>query len=126
MASGLLAVRISPEHGCYALWFRPEVIRTVTWAGNPNKPVSVEKGQARLSPRKSFEAWKQTVELQSRPWTEAEIDSATELRNTLSGAVTGQIERARTAECNARLTNTRWPKKPRRRRQGRRASSWPT
>jgi two-component system, chemotaxis family, sensor kinase Cph1 len=98
MASGLLAVRISPEHGCYALWFRPEVIRTVTWAGNPNKPVSVEEGQARLSPRKSFEAWKQTVELQSRPWMEAEIDSATELRNTLSGAVTGQIERARTAE----------------------------
>ena len=98
MASGLLAVQILPEHGCYALWFRPEVIRTVTWAGDPNKPVSVEEGQARLSPRKSFEAWKQTVELQSHPWTEAEIDSATELRNTLSGAVTGQIERARTAE----------------------------
>jgi light-regulated signal transduction histidine kinase (bacteriophytochrome)/DNA-binding response OmpR family regulator len=98
MASGLLAVRISPEHGCYALWFRPEAIRTVTWAGNPNKPVSVEDGSARLSPRKSFEAWKQTVELQSRPWTEAEIDSATELRNTLSGAVTGQIERSRTAQ----------------------------
>ena len=98
MASGLLAVRILPEHGCYALWFRPEVIRTVTWAGDPNKPVSVEDGQPRLSPRKSFEAWKQTVELQSHPWTEAEIDSATEFRNTLSGAVTGQIERARTAE----------------------------
>jgi light-regulated signal transduction histidine kinase (bacteriophytochrome)/CheY-like chemotaxis protein len=98
IASGLLAVRILPEHGCYAFWFRPEAIRTVTWAGNPNKPVSVEEGSARLSPRKSFEAWKQTVELQSRPWTEAEIDSATELRNTLSGAVTGQIERSRTAE----------------------------
>ena len=98
IASGLLAVRILPEHGCYALWFRPEVIRTVTWAGNPNKPVSVEEGHARLNPRKSFEAWKQTVELQSLPWTGAEIDSVTELRNTLSGAVTGQIERARTAE----------------------------
>ena len=30
IASGLLAVRILPEHGCYAFWFRPEVIRTVT------------------------------------------------------------------------------------------------
>jgi two-component system, chemotaxis family, sensor kinase Cph1 len=126
MASGLLAVRISPEHGCYALWFRPEVIRTVTWAGNPNKPVSVEEGQARLSPRKSFEAWKQTVELQSRPWMEAEIDSATELRNTLSGAVTGQSNARGRRKCDARLTNRRWPKKPRRRRQGRRASSSPT
>jgi light-regulated signal transduction histidine kinase (bacteriophytochrome)/CheY-like chemotaxis protein len=98
MASGLMAVRILPEHGCYALWFRPEVINTVTWAGDPNKPVSVEDGQARLSPRKSFEAWKQTVELQSPRWTKDEIDSATEFRNTLSGVIIGQIERARTVE----------------------------
>jgi len=97
-ASGLLAVQIQPEHGCYALWFRPELIRTITWAGDPTKPVSVEQGQSKLSPRRSFDAWKETVELQSRPWTAAELDSATELRNTLSGAVTGQIERARTAE----------------------------
>jgi light-regulated signal transduction histidine kinase (bacteriophytochrome)/CheY-like chemotaxis protein len=93
VASGLLAVRILPEHRCYAVWFRPEVIQTVTWAGDPNKPVL-----SRLSPRKSFEAWKQTVEWQSLPWTEAEVDSAAELRNTLSGAVAGQIDRARTAE----------------------------
>ncbi len=98
IASGVMAVQVLPEHGCYALWFRPEVVRTVTWAGDPNKPVSVEDGHARLSPRKSFEAWKQTVECQSHPWTEDEIDSAAELRNTLSGAVTGQIERARTVE----------------------------
>ena len=97
-ASGLLAVRILREHGCYALWFRPEVIRTVIWAGDPSKSVSVEQGQTKLGPRKSFEAWKETVLWQSEVWTPAEIDSATELRNTLSGAVSGQIERARAAE----------------------------
>jgi chemotaxis family two-component system sensor kinase Cph1 len=53
IASGLLAVQILPEHGCYALWFRPEVIRTVTWVGDPNKPVSVEQGRAKLGPRES-------------------------------------------------------------------------
>jgi chemotaxis family two-component system sensor kinase Cph1 len=60
MASGVMAVQILPEHGCYALWFRPEVISTVTWAGDPNNPVSVEDGHARLSPRKSefaFRFW---------------------------------------------------------------------
>jgi light-regulated signal transduction histidine kinase (bacteriophytochrome)/CheY-like chemotaxis protein len=98
IASGLLAVPILPKHGCYALWFRPELIRTVTWAGNPAKPVSLEEGQTKIGPRKSFAAWKETVELQSRPWSEAETDSATEFRNTLSGAITGQIERERTAE----------------------------
>ena len=91
-------MQILPEHGCYALWFRAEVIRTVTWAGNPNKPVSIEEGQAKIGPRKSFAAWKETVESQSHPWTEDEMDSATEFRNTLSGAITGQIERERTAE----------------------------
>jgi light-regulated signal transduction histidine kinase (bacteriophytochrome)/CheY-like chemotaxis protein len=104
MASGLMAVQILPEHGCYAFWFRPEVISTVTWAGDPNKPASVENGHGRLSPRKSFEAWKQTVELQSPRWTEDEIDSATEFRNTLSGIIIGQIERARTVEMQ-RLAN---------------------
>jgi light-regulated signal transduction histidine kinase (bacteriophytochrome)/CheY-like chemotaxis protein len=98
MASGVMAVRILPEHGCYALWFRPEVISTVTWSGDPNKPVFLEDGHARLSPRKSFQAWKQTVELQSAPWTEDEIASATELRNTLSGVIISQIERARATE----------------------------
>jgi light-regulated signal transduction histidine kinase (bacteriophytochrome)/CheY-like chemotaxis protein len=104
MASGVMAVQILPEHRCYALWFRPEVISTVTWAGDPNKPVSVEDGHARISPRKSFEAWKQIMELQSARWTEDEIGSATEFRNTLSGVIIGQIERARTIEMQ-RLAN---------------------
>jgi hypothetical protein len=44
------------------------------------------------------------VELQSARWTQDEIDSVTEFRNTLSGAVIGQIERARTVEMQ-RLAN---------------------
>jgi len=110
MASGIMAVQILPEHGCYALWFRPEVISTVTWAGDPNKPVSIEEGYARLSPRKSFQAWKQTVECQSPHWTEDEINSATEFRNTLSGAVIGQIERARTVEMQRRTNEEKMAK----------------
>jgi light-regulated signal transduction histidine kinase (bacteriophytochrome)/CheY-like chemotaxis protein len=98
IACGLLAVPILPTHGCYALWFRPELIRTVTWAGNPAKPVSIEQGESKIGPRKSFAAWKEIVDSQSEPWTKAETDSAMEFRNTLSGAITGQIERARTAE----------------------------
>jgi light-regulated signal transduction histidine kinase (bacteriophytochrome)/DNA-binding response OmpR family regulator len=104
IASGLLAVRILAEQSCFALWFRPEFIRTVTWAGNPNKPVSFEQGQAKPGPRKSFEAWKETVELQSQPWTAAELESVTEFRNTLSGALTGQIERIRTAKVQREAT----------------------
>lgn len=41
-ASGLLAVSISKLRPAYVLWFRPEVVRTVTWAGEPQKAVDAQ------------------------------------------------------------------------------------
>lgn len=79
-ASGLLAITLSDTPGHYLLWFRPEVIQTVTWGGNPTKPVTVEEDGIRLSPRKSFEAWKQTVHLTAHPWQPAELEAATSLQ----------------------------------------------
>ncbi len=85
LASGLLAVSIFLKNTSYhILWFRPEVVQTVNWAGNPHKPVTVENnGEPRLSPRKSFELWKETVNGKSYPWQKVEIEAAMELRNTL-------------------------------------------
>jgi light-regulated signal transduction histidine kinase (bacteriophytochrome) len=37
VASGLLAVSISQLHDSYLMWFRPEVVRTVRWGGDPRK-----------------------------------------------------------------------------------------
>ena len=85
-ASGLLAVLVSPQH--YILWFRPEVIQTVNWAGNPQKPISHdEAGEVRLSPRKSFDLWKETVQLQSSPWLSCEVDAAIELQQAVVKSV---------------------------------------
>ncbi|HBB34963.1 MAG TPA: hybrid sensor histidine kinase/response regulator [Cyanobacteria bacterium UBA8803] len=88
-ASGLLAISIFVNQTFYSiLWFRPEVIHTVHWGGNPNKPVLVNNdGSLRLSPRRSFELWKETVRDKSLPWQQVEIDAALELRNTLMLAV---------------------------------------
>lgn len=87
VASGLLAVSISKAQKNCILWFRPEVIQTVNWGGNPNKPIVVENGQLRLHPRKSFELWKQTVRLKSLPWNQCEIDAALEVRNAIISIV---------------------------------------
>jgi len=88
IASGLLALSISKIQKNYILWFRPEVIQTVNWGGNPNKPVEVkEDGSLRLSPRKSFELWQETVRLKSLPWKQYEIDAALELRSAIIGIV---------------------------------------
>jgi light-regulated signal transduction histidine kinase (bacteriophytochrome)/DNA-binding response OmpR family regulator len=84
-ASGLLAISIFLNQTSYhILWFRPEVIQTVNWGVNPNKTVEVENdGGLRISPRKSFQLWQETVREKSLPWQKVEIDAAQELRNTL-------------------------------------------
>ncbi|AFY47372.1 bacteriophytochrome (light-regulated signal transduction histidine kinase) [Nostoc sp. PCC 7524] len=88
VASGLIALSISKTQKNYVLWFRPEVVRTVNWGGNPHKPVEVQSnGGVRLSPRKSFELWKETVLLKSLPWQSYEVNAALELRNAIIGVV---------------------------------------
>jgi len=93
-ASGCLAIAISPTQKIYVLWFRPEVVKTVNWAGNPNKPLQTdEDGNYRLSPRKSFELWKENVRYKSLPWKQCEIDAALELRKAMINIVLCQIDK---------------------------------
>ncbi len=88
VASGLLALRVSRIQRTYLLWFRPEAIQTIDWGGEPSKPVAVtEDNQLRMTPRKSFELWKQTVQLQSLPWKACEVEAALELRLKIIGIV---------------------------------------
>ena len=88
VASGLLALRISPIQKTYLLWFRPEVIQTIDWGGEPNKPIEIaEDNTLRLTPRKSFDLWKETVKLKSLPWKACEIEAASELRSRIIGIV---------------------------------------
>ncbi|BAZ40983.1 multi-sensor signal transduction histidine kinase [Calothrix sp. NIES-4101] len=88
IASGLLALSIAKSQKNYVLWFRPEVIQTVNWGGNPHKPVEVSgNGELRLSPRKSFALWQETVRMKSLPWKHCEINSALELRSTILGVI---------------------------------------
>ncbi|WP_009630676.1 ATP-binding protein [Synechocystis sp. PCC 7509] len=83
IASGLLTVQLSKEQKNYILWFRPEVIQTVNWGGDPNRPVEVEEGNLRLHPRNSFALWKETVKSKSLPWKQCELDAVGELRSSI-------------------------------------------
>ena len=92
VASGLLAIPISQKN--YVLWFRPEVIQTVNWGGNPNQAFEANQTEAglRLSPRKSFELWKETVRLKSLPWKTVEVKAALELRKAIINIVLRQAD----------------------------------
>ena len=88
VASGLIALRISRAQQIYLLWFRPEVIQTINWAGEPTKATGIDTGKGRrIAPRKSFELWKETVRLKSLPWKACEIEAALELRSSIIGVV---------------------------------------
>ncbi|MFB2893396.1 ATP-binding protein [Aerosakkonemataceae cyanobacterium BLCC-F50] len=92
IASGLLAIPISKRS--YVLWFRPEVLQTVNWGGDPNHAYEVKEtdNNLRLCPRKSFELWKETVRLKSLPWKQVEVKAALELRKAIVNIVLRQAE----------------------------------
>lgn len=93
IASGVLALEISKVHQNYILWFRPEVPQTVDWGGNPNKPLEIsEDGEAKISPRKSFELWQETVRGYALPWKRCEIEAVIELRSLIVGIVLRQAD----------------------------------
>ena len=80
-ASGVLALSVSRVRHSWMLWFRREVVETVTWGGDPTKPHSVSAdGVERLHPRKSFEQWREQVRGRALPWRDAEIETAREFR----------------------------------------------
>jgi light-regulated signal transduction histidine kinase (bacteriophytochrome) len=88
IASGLMVLSIAQTQQNYVLWFRPEVIQTVDWGGNPHKPIEVNgNGDLHLSPRKSFKIWKERVQLKSTPWKPCEIEAALELRSAIISVV---------------------------------------
>ncbi|WP_312434616.1 ATP-binding protein [Janthinobacterium sp.] len=86
-ASGLLSMSISRIHPHYLLWFRPEVVQTVDWAGQPQN----KTGPGQLTPRSSFDSWRETIHGISAPWHDGEIELAVEFRGALLGIV---LERA--------------------------------
>ncbi|PCC68349.1 Bacteriophytochrome (light-regulated signal transduction histidine kinase) [Nannocystis exedens] len=99
VASGLLALRLPRPRPHYVLWFRPEIVQTVDWGGDPNKPVELGAGGAtRLHPRRSFALWREVVRQSSSPWRDGELEAVEELRRRALEIDLGrQVERANRA-----------------------------
>lgn len=103
-AAGVLMLMLSREMNEYLLWFKPEHIQTVSWAGNPEKPVEMSNtGEVRLSPRKSFEKWAQLVHNKSIPWRQVEVATALKLREDLLQIVSQKANQVRALNEQLRL-----------------------
>ena len=94
VASGVLAAPLSRTGQNLMIWFRPEVKSTVNWGGNPHdKPKVIGPNGPRLTPRRSFELFSESVHQQSEPWLQVEIDAAARLRSLIMELVIVRAER---------------------------------
>lgn len=91
-ASGVLAIPLSQRPRDYLLYFRKEFEHTLNWAGNPEKSYETGSFGDRLTPRKSFAIWKETVKSQSRPWTDTDHETSEAIRAALVEVVLRQNE----------------------------------
>jgi two-component system, chemotaxis family, sensor kinase Cph1 len=103
IASGMLAIVLSKSPQTYLLWFRPEALQTVNWAGDPHKTMEREvssQGQ-RWHPRRSFSLWQEIVRGRSFPWESYEVEAAIELRDAILEIVLKRADEL--AKLNERL-----------------------
>ncbi|TCJ35153.1 GAF domain-containing protein [Parafrankia sp. BMG5.11] len=93
-AAGMLAIPLSRTMRNYVLLFREELVRSVSWGGDPHKPVEYGPNGPRLTPRESFAEWKETVQGHSKPFTSSELRVAETLRTTLIEVVLRMADEA--------------------------------
>ena len=103
-ASGVLAITLTRAHGLM-LWFRAETISVIAWAGDPSeKPVTHGPHGPRLTPRASFELFRESVKDTSLPWLTIDVEAAARLRILVMDIIVGRS--VQLVELNAELARS--------------------
>ncbi|GAB2686061.1 hypothetical protein GCM10027037_04720 [Mucilaginibacter koreensis] len=91
IASGMLAIPIDSDAGDYIVCFKPEVVRTIEWGGNPNQAINFEANGLNYHPRNSFKSWLETVDQTSLQWHMQELSIAETFRSFVFEYKTKQL-----------------------------------
>ncbi|MFD0793786.1 GAF domain-containing protein [Mucilaginibacter litoreus] len=81
IASGVLAIPVDGEQGDFIMCFRPEVVQTIKWGGDPNQAINFEPDRKNYHPRNSFKLWQQTVHNTAVAWNRHELEIAENMRS---------------------------------------------
>ncbi|RYX93174.1 MAG: GAF domain-containing protein [Comamonadaceae bacterium] len=98
---GVLAMPFGSDSPSWVVLLRKEQIETISWGGHPEKDYPVGPLGARLTPRGSFDLWRQTVRGQSIPWDASDLESGQKLLNELLRADAAHM--AETSRARAQL-----------------------
>lgn len=74
--AGILYLPLISKNKSCIIWTRREIEKKINWGGDPSKAVHKNEKNLMLSPRKSFEVWKQAVKLTSEEWKTPELKEA--------------------------------------------------
>ncbi len=115
-SAGILLHSLDDVLNMGIIWFRPETLEEVKWAGDPGK--AIIKDEKGLSPRKSFELWKEIIKFQSSEWKEAELYAAATFAQSLEKQAhllflseeehKYRVLSEKLKETNAELENVNW------------------
>ncbi len=108
--SGVIAVSLSKIESTQVLWFRQELVATVRWAGDPQKPALPEGAKplapgVTVNPRHSFEEWQQIVRGRSASWTREEMTTVAEFRSSVLEIVLKRAEELAALAKGLRVAN---------------------
>jgi len=114
-ASGILYHSLGINNNCI-IWYRPETLTEVNWAGDRNKAIIKDKDG--LSPRNSFKLWREIIKCQSNIWIDPELNAAANYAHSLQRQLnlilmTQEEEKYRKLsevlkETNSELENINW------------------
>jgi light-regulated signal transduction histidine kinase (bacteriophytochrome)/CheY-like chemotaxis protein len=101
--AGVMAVPLSVTFGDYLVFFRNEESYRIEWAGEPVKKCDGPASDNRLTPRGSFEIWREEVRGRATPWTPVDFSVSQAIGTYLRDVLLQQNEiaekeRARTEE----------------------------
>ena len=96
---GVLALSFDPAAHGWLVLLRKEQIETIDWGGHPEKTYKVGPLGPRLTPRGSFDVWRETVRDTSVPWDANDLEFSRRLLDELlraRSARLAEIARGRT------------------------------
>lgn len=88
--AGALVISPNSNPAIRVTYFRNSVERNITWAGKPEKEVTIDEKGPKLNPRNSFNSYIENVQGRSDEWTAAELNIAKALQEALGQVITVQ------------------------------------
>ncbi|TPN84505.1 ATP-binding protein [Aquimarina algicola] len=83
---GAAIIQLKELDNCMIVWFKKSERTIHEWAGDPRRPYEInysKNGDIRLSPRKSFEKWKNEVNFKCSPWDIVSVEMIKRIKDII-------------------------------------------